>query len=327
MIQASDQDLPSQAVTEAAQDWFLLLSSGSASSTDVEGFKAWCDDNASHAAAFDEVRALWNDIGDLRAAWAVQPVPPPAAQVRRRPARRPARRLVLGGLLAACLALVAVFAADLPTRFQADFSTAVGEQARFALPDGSTAHLNTGSAIALDFSPTRRKVTLLRGEAAFEVRPDPLRPFAVSALGGRATAVGTTYAVQERGEEALVTVLEGRVRVSAPAETGLAVDVTADRQVGYRRSGPPEPVRRVDAKALLAWQRGLVVIDALPLAEALAEIDRYHPGRILLFGGAAPGETVTARIELDSIDSGIRALAAIHGLSVTHVTDYLVIIR
>ena len=64
-----------------------------------------------------------------------------------------------------------------------------------------------------------------------------------------------------------------------------------------------------------------------PFAEALAEIGRYRPGRIVLLGDASRYGQVTARLAFADLDGGIDALAATHGLSVTRVTGYLMIIR
>jgi transmembrane sensor len=56
--------------------------------------------------------------------------------------------------LAACAAVLAItVATDLPTRLQADAMTSVGEQKLVSLPDGSTALLDTHSAIAIDYAP------------------------------------------------------------------------------------------------------------------------------------------------------------------------------
>jgi len=348
MTLSRNQVEPSDADIEAANDWLLRLTSGGATERDLADFEAWRDADNRHAAAFAEVRELWNDLAVLSPAAAWQgttdmpgdvpgDMPAPAAIVGDRPrhqARRPRRgRMVLGGLMAACLALFVIFAGDIQTRFQADYRTGVGERTSFRLPDGTTAHLNTDSAIALTYTAERREIALLRGEALFEVTKDPARPFQVTALQGRSRALGTVFAVQSRDDSAVVTVVEGRVRVAAPApedgaaQPGRDVDLSGNQQVAYAAGGSPGAVRRVDAARLTAWRRGVVFIDGLPLAAALAEIDRYHPGRIVLLSGAGRGEPVTARIALDRIDSGIKALAATHGLTVTHLTDFLVVVR
>ena len=317
-------------IAEAAQDWFLRLASGAATEADLAGFRAWRDADPRHADAFEEVRDLWNDIDALEPAFAPGKEPGTAnrADVQtRRPTTQGRRVVVWGGLVAACLAFLAVFLTDLSILLKADHSTGAGEQAEVRLPDGSTAYLNTDSALALSYSESGRQVVLLRGEAFFEVARDAARPFAVQALEGRTTAVGTAFAVRLRADTAVVTVTEGRVRVVAPSAAASGETLAAGQQVAYREGASPGRVGTVDAIRATAWRQGAIVIDNRPLAEAIAEIDRYRPGRILLLRDTSQLSPITARLSVASLDSGLRALAATHGLKVTQVTDYLVILR
>ena len=334
MSHATDQARPRDADIEAASDWLLRLTSGSATDSDLEDFKTWRDGDSRHRVAFAEVRELWNDLEALAPAFEPATAPQPVSRVAELPGRAPraasGRRRLAFGALAAGLAALAVFAGDLPTRLAADHRTAEGERSTVELPDGSVAHLNTDSAIALAYSEGAREVTLLRGEALFDVARNPARPFRVAALDGQASALGTVFAVRSRGESALVTVVEGRVRVAAPQGAPLpaeSVDLSRNQQVAYAAKGPPGPVREVDADKLTAWRRGVLYIEGLPLAEALREIDRHHPGRIFLLADGDTDEPVSARIALDRLDSGIKALAATQGLSVTHLTDFIVVVR
>tara|TARA_B100000965_G_scaffold12060_1_gene9182 strand:+ start:832 stop:1779 length:948 start_codon:yes stop_codon:yes gene_type:complete len=312
------------AIDDAAQDWFLRLREGDMTTAERQAFEAWRAADPRHARAYDEVADLWRDMAPLN---------PMFAEERAIPANdNRARRWVLGGLIAACLALVVAGAAwDLPLRLQADSFTDVGEQREVTLPDGSVAFLNTDTAIAVDFSGPRRRITLLKGEALFQVTKNPNRPFDVEAKDGRARAVGTAYAVRAIGDHVQVMVTEGTVRVSAPIGGGQesGVVLNAGDQVAYRQGGAPETVvhHAPDAMPGLAWRRGMIVLEAVPLGEAFSEIDRYRPGKILLLADVAKTQPVTARVAISSLDGGIRALAATHGLSVTQVTDYLMIVR
>ena len=344
------QNHPLSSTENTAQDWFLRLALGEISDADLRAFKAWRDSDPSHRAAFEEIRDLWNDLEDLKPAFAVssdmaeediaEAAPKrqaPSEVIRldqRRGSPRAGRRFAVGSLVAACLLFVGIFSWDLQTGILADFRTHAGEQASITLPDGSTAHLNTDSAIALDFTEDSREVALLRGEALFEVEKDPHRPFSVTAVEGASTAVGTTYSVRDIGEGAVVTVLEGRVRVVSPAggatfdqAKAKHVELAANQQVGYRRGTSPGHITSVQAADATAWRRGLLLIDALPFADAVSEIDRYQAGRILVLADSKQIEPVTARIALAEIDDGLRALAALHGLKVTQIADYLTILH
>lgn len=331
-------------IDEAAQDWFLLLSSGEPTEADRVRFRAWRDADPRHRAAYDELRELWADVDDLRDAFAQPGARSPTgrqrgdngqviAARRRRPAL-PRRQAVWAGLAAACIALLLIGLPDMATRIMADHWTGVGEQTRVDLPDGSIAWLNTDSAISVSYGEDHRRIALLRGEAQFEVARDAARPFAVMAHEGRSTALGTIFVVRDDGTGALVTVAEGTVEVASPVEevsgsasmAGTALLNPGD-QVRYAEGAPPGPVRRVEPSTVTAWRDGFIAIRDLPLADALSEIDRYRPGRIVLLANTASLETVTARLSIRAIDNGLAALAATHGLTVTRLTDYLVLVR
>ncbi|MGP1253560.1 MAG: FecR family protein [Kiloniellales bacterium] len=332
-------------IDEAAQAWFWLLSSGNATAADRAGFAAWQDADPRHRTAYEELCRLWADIDELREAFAALPGLASAAGGRSRPAaprsggstsRLGRGRLLWGGVAAALAIAVIVAAPQLSLRYQADHLTAVGEQARVVLPDGSLAWLNTATALAVDYREERRAVTLLRGEAQFEVAEDAERPFDVLARAGRSTALGTVFAVRDLGSGATVTVAEGLVEVVSPASGGPQsgearssgrVLLPAGRQVDYREGEGPGAVRTVAHAAMTAWRDGVVAVEGLAFERALAEIDRYRPGRILLWADASALEPVTARLSLAALDEGLDALAATHGLTVTRVTDYLVILR
>jgi len=339
-----------EAIDDAARDWLLVLSSAEATEHDRARFQQWLDADARHREAFETLRGLWHGIDDLEDAFAgarrvasEQPAPttdpaaPPAASAARTGpvASRPRRRAAWSAAAAACLVLALGAATDWWTALVADHRTGVGDQARITLPDGSVAWLNTDTAIDVEYGGDQRRVTLLHGEARFEVSPDAGRPFAVHAQEGRSAALGTAYTVHDQGDGATVTVSEGTVEVRSPAgqggedprPAGARRIVNAGEQVRYATGAPPGPVRAADLQAETAWRRGFVAIDGMPLADALAEIDRYRPGRIVLLDATAADEPVTARLSIDSIDHGLEALAATQDLAVTRVTGYLVLVH
>lgn len=339
--QGTDRD--TAAIDEAAQDWLLRRTTGSLSAAEQARFQAWHDSDPRHRAAYAEVDAMWRDAGALEHVFVPQGGKAAGARPRNSASRlsaRPVRAvrwrgfaavpalLATAGLL--CFVFLSSFS-SLPSRLMADHATAIGEQKRVVLPDGSVALLNTGSAIDVAYSEQRRIVTLLQGEAWFEVKKNAARPFDVVAAGGRVTAVGTAFAVRHEGEGATVTVTEGVVRVTSPDTARASVDAArlleAGQQVNYRQGAAPGAVRTIDGVAATAWRDGSIVFRDRTLGEALAEIGRYRAGRVILLGDRPRSEPITARLSLTDVDGGIDALAATQGLSVTRVTNWLVIVR
>lgn len=317
-------------ISAAAQDWFLRLREPGVAPADRARFEAWRASDPRHAAAWREVQALWSQLDELEPAFAGRSVQAVGPRARRRGLPRWRWSAAMAGLAAACLLAFVLGPATvhLPARLLADHSTAIGEQRTITLADGSIAYLNTDTAIDVSFSDRRRVVKLLHGEALFEVAKDETRPFDVLALDGKATAVGTAFAVAIAEERATVTVTEGIVRVTSPdGSFDGASTLRAGQQISYRRGGTPGAVRTLDADAATAWRQGTIAIRNRPLADALAEIGRYRAGRIVLMGNSARHAPVTARLSLADVEGGIDALAATHGLTVTRVTDLLLIVR
>ena len=324
MADGEDNDL-----AERARAWVVTLASGETSEDDLAALKAWLGRSALHARAFEAERAFWQRLAPLQATFErleeAERSPLPAV------GRLPRRRVVGAGLsAAAALAaslLLLIFAPEIETALRADYSSGVAAVRSVTLPDGSRATLDRDSAIAVDFSTGLRQIELLQGEAYFEVAPDAARPFRVLAAGGVSEAVGTAYAVRLQDAGVRVAVTEGRVAVTAEAASGVTRDLEAGQALRYREAGPPGEVVAFDGARALAWRQGKLVLVERPLNEALAELQRYHPGRIVLLEGDRPAASVSGVIDLDRLDEGIAALAATHGLAVQHLTPYLTVLR
>ena len=329
-----------KAIDEAARAWFLLITTGAPTEDERARFEDWRRADPRHQAAYAELQAVWDKTGELRDAFMLPEQAWPECSRADKKLSRPRtktghrRPALWASLAAACAAIFLLTAPDMALRLMTDHHTGVGEQARINLPDGSIIWLNTNSAISVAYSGNRRQVSLIQGEARFEAAKDSTRPFTVLARGGRATALGTVFSVRDDGAGAMITVSEGAVAVVSPAREGdapvantPATLLKPGEQARYVAGLPPGPARRVNATTVMAWWQGYISIKNRPLAAALAEIDRYRPGRILLLADPERLAPVTARLAIASLDDGLDALAATHGLSVTRFTRFLVIIR
>lgn len=298
-----------------ARDWIVKLTSGDVTEAELGRFKAWRDRSPEHKWAFDRERTFWKQLQVLDGkSDGMPPFGPP------HPVREPhlsRRAFVLGGGAIAAAGAAVVVAPGLDLWWNADFRTGVGDRAEVTLPDGSVATLNTDSAIALNFRPDLRLVNLLKGEAAFRVKPNSSL-FRVAALGGNSDAPESIFAVKALDDEATVTVMKGEVRVSGPASPtdpsghrANTVTLAASQQTIYAAGGHPGPAATVDIQAALAWRNGRVIFEGRPFAAALAELGRYLPERIV----TAPG--VDGEAPVSAVFSTREALAAVQALAQT----------
>lgn len=318
-----------EVLLSVAREWVVRLASGRITAEEMSRFKSWLAESPAHQAAFNQERMFWQQLEQLEGAsveWRGEPRR--AASEMRTPPQRVRRTIFAGGAIAACIALIVLYQ-DIRVFLAADYRTAVGEQRIVTLPDGGIARLNTDTAITVIYREHERHIDLLRGEALFEVMPDRQKPFRVLAQGGVTQAVGTVFVVRAQEQQTGVTVAEGTVEVFAGDDgrrTGPSVLVRKDEQTAYRFGEPPQAVGSQDSHAATAWTRGAIIIDGQPFARAIAELDRYRPGRIVVLADESRTKPVSGRFMLTGIDDALTALASTQGLSVVHITNYLVVI-
>lgn len=153
---------------DAAVVWASKLESGTLTEDEAEALDAWLSDKPERFAALARAR--------VAAALVVQTT---TSEESRRFVTR--RRLLSLALVAGGCALVGGGFLHFSKRQR--YTTAIGEMGHVLLPDGSMTILNTDTEIALAFTPTARRVSLVRGEALFDVVLDLLRPFTLEACG------------------------------------------------------------------------------------------------------------------------------------------------
>tara|TARA_S200002703_G_scaffold20589_1_gene16903 strand:+ start:1422 stop:2411 length:990 start_codon:yes stop_codon:yes gene_type:complete len=301
---------------DAALAWIARFR-GEANDQDHRDFALWLAADAGHRQAMDLMLELWDDLGSVRHL-PLEAEPPATAPARAQTTRR--QWLTGAVALAAGLAMAFVL---LPLNREPggteSLRTAHGERATFTLSDASQVTLNTDSRLDVAFTGGTRALTLVKGEAFFNVAHDPERPFAVSAGDTTVTAVGTAFNVYRRPESTAITVSEGVVRISNLAAGGTAprsVLLEADEHLETGRNGALGTGRSVDTARYLAWQRGEIIAEALTLAELADEMARYSDTRLLISEREVAELTVSGVFSLDHPDTVVQALERSLGLRV-----------
>ena len=154
---------------------------------------------------------------------------------------------------------------------------------------------------------SERRVRLDDGEAFFVVSKDKGRPFIVETPAGSVRVTGTIFDVRtEAASELDVTVVEGSVQVR-PGEAGTshsqgAVMLAAGDRLSFGDGGLS--VQALSAGTLddaLAWRRGWIVFNGVPLAEALPRVAHFY-GRTITVSGGAGARRISGRFNLDDLD-------------------------
>lgn len=213
-----------------------------------------------------------------------------------------------------------------------DHYTGSGEQREVVLADGSRAFLNTDSALSIEYTESIRQVRLHRGQVLFTVAPEAVRPFEVIADDARVQALGTVFEVyKEPGGEIRVIVQEHVVRirreVTGTGAAGPSVRVAGGEQLRWRPNrglGAPQPV---NLRETSAWQRHKLFFKDRPLAQVVAEIDRYRSGAILITERKLRDLRVSGIFPLDDPEAVLSAVQKALDLQVTHLSPWLVLLH
>lgn len=308
----SERVAPTEDMVDEAAAWFARRLEGA---EDARGqFDAWLAADPRHGAAYAAVARTWAGAGAVARA-EVLPIGPVLS--RRRFGR------VAAGLGGAVIAAGGAWLL-VPAFPLADHRTAKGERRTLTLADGSVVEMSTATALSFRDEGLARRVTLHAGEAYFAVAPAPSRPFSVDAAGGRATALGTAFAValDRDGQGASVTVAEHAVSVVVGDET---VRLAAGQRMRYAAARVEAPAP-VDLDAALAWRGGRLVFVAVPLREVVESVDRWRSGRTLLMDDGLALRPVTVILDARRSDAMIDALGRVLPLKIVQVSRLLTLI-
>jgi transmembrane sensor len=306
-----------------ANRWFFRMQAEDVTAAERAALASWLAADPRHARVMGEIETLLGALKDPakashRAAQAGQDLRPSSAGGE----RRTARWLAAG--LAAALALFAyVQGPVLLARWNADLLTVAGERASRRLADGTQVELSSDTALKVEISETQRRITLLRGEAFFEIANDP-RPLLVRTEAGEVRDIGTGFSVAKTGAGVLVTVESGIVDVAS--RHGETARITAGQRVAFDSSGIA-PVSKADLDEALAWRRGQVVFRQQRLADVVAILNRHRAGRIVIVNPWIRDLRVSGAFDIDRSASAIEALETVLGVRAVRLSPYLVMLR
>ena len=350
-------------VTEAASHWWVLLNSDAATPAHHRAFGEWVARSPERVEAFLQTARLSQALGSDKTRWPDTPVEdliraakaaptgvshlplalrietqggqnegkahnsvPSASQGKNRDTGGVRFRVLVPRIAVTAAITLAVLAGTSyfflsPQRFQ----TALGEQRSVVLNDDSVVTLNTSSSIEVRMAKDRRTVTLLSGEALFQVAHDASRPFDVKTGDTTIRAVGTQFDVDRRAASTTVTVVEGKVAVfTAPgtSKDGEAgnLPLTAGEQLTLTPRSKSHTVR-ANVAAATAWTQRKLIFEHRPLGEVAEEFNRYNHQIIDIRSPELRSEEVTGVFQTNDPDSFMTFLAKIPDVNIERSAD------
>lgn len=143
------------------------------------------------------------------------------------------------------------------------------------LPDGSRVLLNRDSKLTYpeSFADDSREVQLT-GEAFFDIKPDPTKPFRIQVRNTTVQVLGTSFSIRAYTADVRVTVRTGKVKFSTKTKE---VTLVKDEQAVFdSKKDTLIKALRFDANAM-AFKTGRLVFEKEPLSNIIATLNEvYH---------------------------------------------------
>lgn len=295
---------------------------GTITPEEKERLAVWCDESAVNKQTFARMKNIWDaafppfPVQDIRVERA-------EAKIRekiRKEKREPVRFLVwwqrVAAIMVIPLLLVSLYLLfNRPSREEAVFSrqeiiAPKGTCTQITLPDGSTVWLNSGSKLSysVPFEKNKRE-TFLAGEAFFEVKANPKRPFVVVTDGISITATGTKFNVDAYLSDTLrtVTLEEGRVFIESPQQRK-KTEMDVNRQFVWNTNTDRYHVHTVDASLYGKWREGILVFRDEPLENIFKRVARTFNVDISIKDPALAKQRYRATFEQESLDEILELL-------------------
>ncbi|TDF82094.1 DUF4880 domain-containing protein [Pseudomonas sp. H9] len=285
---------------------------GRLSAREQKAFQRWLAADPLHAAAAERADRAWQATAQLKRL-------PGYTKPQRPPRPRWFQMPLATGSLVTGLALGCWMQLAPPFWLQAlssDYHTGFGETQQITLADGSQVQLGSHSILNVAYDDQTRLVRLSQGEAVFTPSPvtdQERRPFTVRTAGADITARGTQYLVGVAdNREGWVGVLEHQVEVDlAHRELEDAAGSALLDQGKSLRFGPTSGIvpLNVSPDELASWQEGRLVFQRELLADAVARINRFRSGLVMVKGEALRNVQISAVMRLDNLDDALKRLA------------------
>lgn len=167
------------------------------------------------------------------------------------------------------------------------------------LPDGSTSILNKQSSLSFvgGFFNTTRKVKLT-GEAFFKVKSNKSKPFIIDVHGIQVTVVGTEFNIKSDGNETIVVVESGIVKVNNQQGS---IQLTAGEKVTVKHNQLRLIKEESKGKLYNYYYTNELVCDRTPLYELVLVLNEKFKANIIIANPAIKSLPISTTFKDESL--------------------------
>jgi hypothetical protein len=147
------------------------------------------------------------------------------------------------------------------------------------LSDSTKVWINSDTRLRypVQFLTDERRVEL-EGEAYFEVKEDPSRPFRVTSSGQVVEVLGTRFNISSYKEDPNIftTLFEGKVKIATDKRPEESILLSPNDQGVYNKTSLGISKREVDANIFIAWKEGRFIFIEQRLDSIMLTLQRWY---------------------------------------------------
>jgi ferric-dicitrate binding protein FerR (iron transport regulator) len=203
---------------------------------------------------------------------------------------------------------------------------AKGEKKTILLPDGSLVFLNSNSRISYSKNFKNNRGLELMGEAYFEVKNNPEKPFLVETEKIKTRVLGTSFNIKAyKNSQTKVNVNSGRVEVELK-EISEKIILIKNQQISLKNTG--EALRSEDnSEDFNAWTKNTIVLKNTSLGEAAKILENWYDIEINFTNKELQELKISGKFKDEKLINILKSIAIVKQLEIDFLTENQILIR
>lgn len=311
-----------EVIDDEAIAWFVRMRGSEAAALRSE-FDEWMRLGDDRKAAYERTARLFDEAALLK--YSSSPLAAPRQHPELfRPERRTVFALAAAAVLSASLGLAIWKIGPAPIANETSTSTLItarGQIRTFRLAGGASVTLDTASELRI-VDPEKRHLRIIAGRARVAVS-EGQPPVIVDAGAGRVSLRSGAFDVSLGSNKIAIALLRGRADATAVDRSAIAGLIRPARSLGANEVLTYSSRSFVDAVATPApgrsagsWPTGWAEYRSIPLAELIAQANRYASTPIVLDDRAMVRRAVAGRFHLAETMAFTKRLADLYDLDI-----------
>lgn len=198
------------------------------------------------------------------------------------------------------------------------------QQKEITLADGSIIKLNSNSKLEYPEKFKRRsREVKLKGEAFFEIKKNPDKPFKISTNNTVVEVLGTTFNVNSNLNEVIVDVVSGKVALYNEKNSKEKIILTK----GERGIQKENELRKSTNKNsnFLAWKTGILEFRNTRLDEVIPELAKYYGNKFIINDTSINDLIITTTIDNQPFDDVMEEFEIIFNIEYKTSNDSVIL--